>query len=173
VELISSADWLTVYSENSFACPCLRILSLFESHVKVCTELTLLFRSQQPLVVLVRSRFQTWAWGRVSCLQAGRWAPRRRGCECVHAASSSVSIRPRAELPCGLLHVTISSQADHRGRGVWGMNRRRPLKHWDSRFESLSKHGCLSAFIMCCVALCAGSGLEKDWSPVQGVLPTV
>jgi hypothetical protein len=29
------------------------------------------------------------------------------------------------------------------------MNRLHPLKHWNSGFESHSKHGCLCAFILC------------------------
>jgi hypothetical protein len=35
-----------------------------------------------------------------------------------------------------------------------------------------SRHGCLSAFILC-VVLRVGSGLATRWSPVQGVLSTV
>jgi hypothetical protein len=46
----------------------------------------------------------------------------------------------------------------------------RSLEHWDRGFESRSRHGYLSAFIMC---LCVGSGLAMGWSLVQGVLPTV
>jgi hypothetical protein len=51
---------------------------------------------------------------------------------------------------------------------------RRP-KHWDRGFQSLSRHGCLSAFILfcVCVVLCVDSGLMTGWSLVQGVLPTV
>jgi hypothetical protein len=40
---------------------------------------------------------------------------------------------------------------------------------WDRGFESHSRHGCLSAFILCC----ARSGLATDWFPVQGALPIV
>jgi hypothetical protein len=51
----------------------------------------------------------------------------------------------------------------------------RLLKHWDRGFESHSRHGCLYyVLLFCdCVVLCVGRGLATDWSPVQGVLPTV
>jgi hypothetical protein len=52
------------------------------------------------------------------------------------------------------------------------MNRLRPLEHWDSGFESHSRHECLfvySAFVLFCV----GSGLTSGWSTVRGILPTV
>jgi hypothetical protein len=39
-------------------------------------------------------------------------------------------------------------------RSKYGMNRLRPLKHWNRGFESHSWHGCLCTFI-----LCVGSGL--------------
>jgi hypothetical protein len=39
-------------------------------------------------------------------------------------------------------------------------------------FESLSRHGCVSAFF-CLVLSCVGTGLATGWSPVQGVLPNV
>jgi hypothetical protein len=42
----------------------------------------------------------------------------------------------------------------------------RPLENWNRAFESHSRHGCLSASI-----LCVGSGLGKGWSPVQVILP--
>jgi hypothetical protein len=36
-----------------------------------------------------------------------------------------------------------------------GMNRLRPLEHWDREFESLSRYGCLCAFILyLCYSLC-------------------
>jgi hypothetical protein len=38
--------------------------------------------------------------------------------------------------------------ADHSGRAVLGMNRLRPLEHWDRWFEYHSRHGCLCAFIL-------------------------
>jgi hypothetical protein len=70
-----------------------------------------------------------------------------------------------------LLHstsiITQYARADHSGRVVWGVNRNRPLEHWDQGFESHLRHGCLRA----CVVLCVGSGLATGWSPVQGVLP--
>jgi hypothetical protein len=42
--------------------------------------------------------------------------------------------------------------ADHSDRAVYGMNRLRPLEHWDRGFESHSRHGYLYAFILglCC-----------------------
>jgi hypothetical protein len=52
------------------------------------------------------------------------------------------------------------------------MNCLRPLEHWDRGFESHSRHGCLSAFILFALS-CVGNGLATGWSPVQGVLPTV
>jgi hypothetical protein len=47
-----------------------------------------------------------------------------------------------------------------------------PLEHWDSGFESRSRHGCVSAFF-CVVPFCVCSGLATGWSPVQGTLPNV
>jgi hypothetical protein len=64
--------------------------------------------------------------------------------------------------------------ADFSGLAVWGMNRFRPLEHWDHGFESHSRHGCLCVCLFCVSAvLCAGSRLATGWSPVQGVLPNV
>jgi hypothetical protein len=42
--------------------------------------------------------------------------------------------------------------ADHSGRAVHGMRSLRPLEHWNLWFESHSRHGCLSVFVL-------GSGL--------------
>jgi hypothetical protein len=39
--------------------------------------------------------------------------------------------------------------ADHNGRAIEGMKYLRPLEPWDRGFESHSRHGCLSAFILC------------------------
>jgi hypothetical protein len=47
----------------------------------------------------------------------------------------------------------------------------RPLKHWDRGFESHSRHGGLTAFILV-VLSCVDSGLTTGWSPIQRVLPT-
>jgi hypothetical protein len=44
---------------------------------------------------------------------------------------------------------TACCEADHRARAVWGMKFLSPLKHWDREVESLSRHGCLSAFLLC------------------------
>jgi hypothetical protein len=55
--------------------------------------------------------------------------------------------------------------AEHSGRAVWGMK----CLRWDHWFESHSRHGCLSAFIMC---LRLGSSLYLGSSPVWGVLQT-
>jgi hypothetical protein len=52
------------------------------------------------------------------------------------------------------------------GRGSW------PLGYWDRRFESRSRHGCLSSSF-CVVLYCVGRGLTTGWSLVQGVLPNV
>jgi hypothetical protein len=38
---------------------------------------------------------------------------------------------------------------DHSGRAVQGKMCLHPLEHWDRVFESHSRHGCLSAFILC------------------------
>jgi hypothetical protein len=38
---------------------------------------------------------------------------------------------------------------DHSGRAVLGMNCLRSFKHWDRGFESHSRHGSLSAFLLC------------------------
>jgi hypothetical protein len=56
-----------------------------------------------------------------------------------------------------------------------GMNRLRPLEHWDRGFESHSRHGCLYCVRLFCVSvvLRVGSGLATGWSLVQGILPTV
>jgi hypothetical protein len=64
---------------------------------------------------------------------------------------------------------------NHSGRAVSGMNRLRPLEHWDRGFESHSRHGCVYCVrLFCvCVVLCVGRGLVTGWSPVQGVLLTV
>jgi hypothetical protein len=54
----------------------------------------------------------------------------------------------------------------------WRMKYLRPLERWDREFESHSRHGCLSTFILwLCCPVC--NGLASGWSPVQGVLPTV
>jgi hypothetical protein len=56
---------------------------------------------------------------------------------------------------------------DYSGRAVWGMNCLRLLGSWDRGFEFQSRHGCLCVRLFCvCVALCVGSGLATDWSPV-------
>jgi hypothetical protein len=39
--------------------------------------------------------------------------------------------------------------ADCSGCAVWGMKCLRPLEYWDQGFESHTRHGCLSAFILC------------------------
>jgi hypothetical protein len=50
-------------------------------------------------------------------------------------------------------------------RAVWGMDRLRPLEHWDRGFESHSRHGCLSAFILClCCLVCRQR-------PCDGLIP--
>jgi hypothetical protein len=54
--------------------------------------------------------------------------------------------------------------AGHGSRVVWGMHRLRSLGSRDRGFESHSRHGVL---------LCLGRGLATNWSPVQGVLPSV
>jgi hypothetical protein len=46
---------------------------------------------------------------------------------------------------------------------------RTSLEHWDHVFESYSKHGCLSAFVLSCV----GSGPMRGWSPFQGIPPII
>jgi hypothetical protein len=48
-----------------------------------------------------------------------------------------------------LLTVSVLTHADHSGRAVYGMKCLRSLEHWDRGFESHSRHGCLSAFILC------------------------
>jgi hypothetical protein len=48
-----------------------------------------------------------------------------------------------------ILSIDYLLDADHSGGAVLGMNRLCPLEHWDSRFESHSRHGCLCAFILC------------------------
>jgi hypothetical protein len=65
--------------------------------------------------------------------------------------------------------------ADQSGRAVWGMNRLRPLEHWDRGFGSHSGHGCLYCVcLFCvCVVLCVSSGLATGWSLFHGILPTV
>jgi hypothetical protein len=50
---------------------------------------------------------------------------------------------------------------------ITGMKCLRPLEHWNSGFESYSRHGCL--FIL----FVLGSAISTGWSPVQGVLPTI
>jgi hypothetical protein len=71
------------------------------------------------------------------------------------------------------LHTCIKFQADHSSRAVWGMKCLRSLEHWDRGFESHSRHGCLSLFILCLCCPVLGSGLVTGWSPVQRILPTV
>jgi hypothetical protein len=41
-----------------------------------------------------------------------------------------------------------------RGHYLEGVCSLRPLEQWDRDFESRSKHGCISAFFLCCVVLC-------------------
>jgi hypothetical protein len=67
-----------------------------------------------------------------------------------------------------VLIMTVLWISIHSGRVVWGMNRLRPLEHWDRWFESHSGHACV-----CVHLFCVGSGLATGWSPVQGVLQTV
>jgi hypothetical protein len=47
---------------------------------------------------------------------------------------------------------SLSLNADHSGRAVWGMNCIRPLKHWGHVFKSHLRHGLLCSFILylCC-----------------------
>jgi hypothetical protein len=65
-----------------------------------------------------------------------------------------------------------SRAADHSDREVCGMKCLRQLKQWDCGFESHSRHGSLSVFILF-VSSCVDSGFATGWSLVQGVLPTV
>jgi hypothetical protein len=64
------------------------------------------------------------------------------------------------------------SAAIHSGRAVWYIKCLRSLERWDRWFESHSRHGFLSAFIVFVVP-CVGSSLATGWSSVQGILPTV
>jgi hypothetical protein len=52
-------------------------------------------------------------------------------------------------------HMRVNiTRADHSGGVVLGM-RLRPLEHWDRGFESHSRHGYISAFILClCCSVC-------------------
>jgi hypothetical protein len=43
----------------------------------------------------------------------------------------------------------------------------RPLEHWDRGFESKSRHGCLSAFLLV-VLSCVGRGLATGLVTRQG-----
>jgi hypothetical protein len=43
----------------------------------------------------------------------------------------------------------IHDLAVYSGRAVQGMKWLRPLEYWDRGFESNSRHGCLSACILC------------------------
>jgi hypothetical protein len=49
----------------------------------------------------------------------------------------------------------------------------RSLEHCDRGFESHSRHGCISTFILCLCCSYVGNGLATGWSPVRGVLLTV
>jgi hypothetical protein len=73
-------------------------------------------------------------------------------------------IRP---LPISSTFFSISFQGQF-NHPADNMIRLSPLEHWDHRFDSHSKHGCLCAFI-----LCVRSGLALGVAAVQGVLPTV
>jgi hypothetical protein len=44
----------------------------------------------------------------------------------------------------------------------------RPLEHWDRRFESCSRHGCVSMFLCVCVLLCVGRSLGAGLIPRPG-----
>jgi hypothetical protein len=47
-----------------------------------------------------------------------------------------------------ILKLLWPRSAHHIGGAVWGMNCLQPLKHWDPRFESHSRHGCLCVFVL-------------------------
>jgi hypothetical protein len=49
----------------------------------------------------------------------------------------------------GSLFYVVKLCANHSGRTASGMNRLRPLDHWDHGFEYDSRHVCLCAFILC------------------------
>jgi hypothetical protein len=56
------------------------------------------------------------------------------------------------------MYIQIANKADQSGRSVWGMNCLRSLEHYDRRFESHSRHGCLcvcvySVFVLSCVSV--------------------
>jgi hypothetical protein len=71
--------------------------------------------------------------------------------------------------------VLSMSIADHSDRAVKGMNRLRPLEHWDCGFKSHSRHECLSAFILClCCSVCrcrpSDGPIPRPRSPTDCIL---
>jgi hypothetical protein len=58
--------------------------------------------------------------------------------------------QPTTKLNCLFYEDLLPYIADHSGRTVSRMNYLRPLEHWGRGFESLARHGCLFAFILCC-----------------------
>jgi hypothetical protein len=63
--------------------------------------------------------------------------------------------------------------AGHSSCAVLDKNCLRPLEHWDRGFESHSRHGCLSAFILCMCCPVLISTLRRADPPVQRILATV
>jgi hypothetical protein len=53
------------------------------------------------------------------------------------------------------------------------MKRLCSFKHWDRGFESHSRYGCLSAFLLCLCCSTYVAGFRQGSSPVQGILRTV
>jgi hypothetical protein len=49
----------------------------------------------------------------------------------------------------------------------------RPLKRWNRVFESHSRHGLLSMFLLCLCCPVYVTALRQGWSPVRRVLPAV
>jgi len=61
---------------------------------------------------------------------------------------------------CNILCFWLYYVAGPNGRAVSGTYCLRPLEHWDRRFESHSRHGCVSAFFYV-VLSCVGRGLAS------------
>jgi hypothetical protein len=48
-----------------------------------------------------------------------------------------------------IIDISVAGNTDHSGRAVYGTKYIRPPRHWDCGFETHSRNGCLSAFLLC------------------------
>jgi hypothetical protein len=111
------------------------------------TRATLLWIGQRPFY-FVRCLFQGKFWRRSVSWILGQSHLRFSDLQ-TELIQSALDSREMYNTDRAHMHFECLYLADHSVRALWGMKCLRPLKHWDRGFESHSKHGCLSTFLLC------------------------